>query len=245
MLGTDPLAFFRDVTNDKSISYINHLVTTPEAFSIILPSINNKPDFFKRYPSLWKGSSPKNQPVFIACSENGVPLLGRVATSDESDELGKSNYLIKDVKPVALISENCKGFDYLGLIQKGKKSLIYYIAPDELVFSSTSPEHIEENPEAYKKLRHFCIKYWYRASSYDLPYDSVKFAINKLGNDLSPFTNDAKEKLEEWGNIGKLEDFYEGLFEEDETDEEEINTFSVLLDYYHYILDFLGFLRPF
>ena len=82
---------------DNPFTFKEHMASLPVAFTIVLTSPKGKPNFFKRYPALWHGPNPKGQPIFITCSENGMPLLGRLATKDEKAELRDNPYLIKDV----------------------------------------------------------------------------------------------------------------------------------------------------
>mgnify|MGYP003587394031 CR=1 FL=1 len=87
LLGLNPLDFLRFQKDRPDASFLDFAATVPSAFDILL-AVRRKPDYFDRYPALWSGEPPGGA-IVLACSENGVPLRGRAATSAEREQLGK------------------------------------------------------------------------------------------------------------------------------------------------------------
>jgi peptidoglycan LD-endopeptidase LytH len=92
-LGTNPLDFFAHQRLEPGLDFASHLATVPTAFEIAL-STPHKPDFFRRYAALWEGADFDGTPIVVACSENGLPLKGRLATGPERLALGKKKSVV-------------------------------------------------------------------------------------------------------------------------------------------------------
>ncbi len=93
LLGADPLAVFRHRQARPEFSFKDHLATLPRAFELLITP-RKLPDFFRRYPSLWKGPPYAGGPMVLACCENGIPLEGRSATEEERALLGQARHRV-------------------------------------------------------------------------------------------------------------------------------------------------------
>jgi murein DD-endopeptidase MepM/ murein hydrolase activator NlpD len=96
LLAIDPLEVFRQRQGNDAFTLQQHFATIPAAYELIL-STRKRPDFFRRYPSLWEGEAFSGQPIVITCSENGVPLRGRNATEAERAKLGQNRIRVQNV----------------------------------------------------------------------------------------------------------------------------------------------------
>ncbi|NLG36208.1 MAG: M23 family metallopeptidase, partial [Lentisphaerae bacterium] len=86
LYGLDPLDFYAAHTRDPGLTMATYLASVPPAFEIAVRG--RTPDFFRRYPALWKGLPHDGGPIHLAVSESGVPLSGRNASPDEIQQLG-------------------------------------------------------------------------------------------------------------------------------------------------------------
>jgi murein DD-endopeptidase MepM/ murein hydrolase activator NlpD len=83
LFGCDPLRVLADQRQrGEAFSLLTHLAGIPAAFEIILPT-TRLPDFFRRYPALWKSGPFQGPALVVAVSVGGVPLSGRAATAEE------------------------------------------------------------------------------------------------------------------------------------------------------------------
>ncbi len=84
LLGCHPLEFLRaQSTQAETFSMLRHLAEMPPAFEMVVPA-KRLPDFFTRYPKLWQGGAFRGTAIVVTCSENGIPLRGRLATVEEA-----------------------------------------------------------------------------------------------------------------------------------------------------------------
>ncbi len=109
LLGVDPLSVFERQEEDGRNEYdLNaHLAAIPPAFEIVLRT-RRQIDFFRRYPALWQGADFNGDAMVIACSENGLPLSGRCAGSEETAALGRKTCAVGKVDPAALGRNGCR-----------------------------------------------------------------------------------------------------------------------------------------
>ena len=103
LLGIDPMAVWTDQRRQgERFTLRTHLATLPIAFEWVVKS-SRLPDFFRRYPALWEGSSAFAGPALVlAFSEGGVPLSGRPATESDVSRLNGAAAAVLTVDPVAL-----------------------------------------------------------------------------------------------------------------------------------------------
>jgi len=59
-------------------------------------------DFFERHPALWSGEPYVGGVMFLAVSENGMPVSGRNAAPGEASRLGKARAVVSEVNTAAL-----------------------------------------------------------------------------------------------------------------------------------------------
>jgi len=83
LVGVDPLAVFAAQSVQPDFTFAAFVSRRPRAFDVI--ATGRLPDFFRRYPSLWEGAIPTEKSVMvISCTENGLPVKGRIATAEEA-----------------------------------------------------------------------------------------------------------------------------------------------------------------
>lgn len=92
-LGVNPLEFLAHQQQDPGLGFASHLACVPTAFEVAIAA-RKKPDFFRRYSALWEGPDFNGSAIVLSCSENGVPLKGRVATDAEREKLGKKKAVV-------------------------------------------------------------------------------------------------------------------------------------------------------
>lgn len=100
-LGVDPRAFLEHQRMDPDLDFASHIALIPKAFDTVLAAAK-MPDFFRRYPALWKGPAPAGGAVVLSCAENGLPLGGRAATDEESRLLGRRKGAVLGVDEAVL-----------------------------------------------------------------------------------------------------------------------------------------------
>ncbi|NCC52751.1 MAG: M23 family metallopeptidase, partial [Spartobacteria bacterium] len=88
LLGVDPLLFLQQQQQDPDFSMAKFMYSVPRAFTLIIRE-SKLPDFFKRYPLLWKDGPYQGPYLLLECAENGIPLAGRAATDEEVARAGK------------------------------------------------------------------------------------------------------------------------------------------------------------
>ncbi len=87
LLGIDPLAVYADQRDQgETFTLLDHLRALPVAAELVLPA-RRLPDYYTRYPALWEGDAFTGPALVVAISEGGVPLRGRMATTEEAGRL--------------------------------------------------------------------------------------------------------------------------------------------------------------
>jgi len=108
LIGIDPLSVYEwQEENGREYDLFAALHAMPPAFEIVLKTPHQL-DFFRRYPKLWQDAEFKAGAMVIACSENGLPLIGRLASKDETYELGRRNNFVRRVDPSILGRNGCR-----------------------------------------------------------------------------------------------------------------------------------------
>lgn len=97
LAGLDPIDILAKAAESPSFTLLEYVNGLPAAYAVLFKT-EHLPDFFKRYPGLWIGEPPSKHAVLrLAVSEGGVPLRGRLATSEEAELIGKAQTLVTDV----------------------------------------------------------------------------------------------------------------------------------------------------
>ena len=97
-LGVNPLSFMAFRERNPDTDFRSYLRSVPPAFEVVVAA-GRRPDFFSRYPALWDGDGA---PIVLSCSENGVPLGARRASSAEQQVLGKRKYAVLNADEAVL-----------------------------------------------------------------------------------------------------------------------------------------------
>jgi murein DD-endopeptidase MepM/ murein hydrolase activator NlpD len=105
-LGINPLEFYLAQYADPTVHFGAFLKTVPVAFEVVMRP-RQQLDFFRRYGALWNGPYAAGGAILVSCSENGLPLQGRLATDEEASALRSSEILIRNVKDEALGRNGC------------------------------------------------------------------------------------------------------------------------------------------
>jgi len=87
LFGIDPLDFYAAHARNPELAFAEYLETVKPAFEV-LARRGHFPDFFAAFPSLWVGPRGNGEPFWLAFSESGMPLKGRLATAEEASALG-------------------------------------------------------------------------------------------------------------------------------------------------------------
>lgn len=131
LLGLDPLGVFAAQRQTPDFSLLAHLAAVAPAFEAVLAT-RILPDFFRRYPKLWRGAPFAPPAIAVVCSENGVPLSGRNAGAGEQAALGGGRWLVQNVNPAGLgrngtrlIRENNGGWQLADNGEKWRDMLLY------------------------------------------------------------------------------------------------------------------------
>ena len=101
LLGVDPRGFFKAQTAGTNFEFRAYMTTVPEAFEVAMAA-SGPLDYFRRYPRLWQGAPFTGGWLVLACSEDGVPLSGRLATPDEARLAGSRRAVVLKVDEVVL-----------------------------------------------------------------------------------------------------------------------------------------------
>ncbi|MDD2601249.1 MAG: M23 family metallopeptidase [Kiritimatiellae bacterium] len=88
ILGVDPLDFFARQQADTALRFDEVLDNTPVGFELVIKAAS-LPDYFKRYPSRWRGAAYSGGHLTAGFSESGVPLWARAAEEAEISLLNK------------------------------------------------------------------------------------------------------------------------------------------------------------
>ncbi len=100
LFAIDPLAFYSAHAHDPGVTMAAHLDAHPVACEVVLRG--KTPDFFRRYPALWKGAPHDGGPIRLALAESGLPLSGRNAHAPEIAVLGNQRQAVLRVDPQVL-----------------------------------------------------------------------------------------------------------------------------------------------
>lgn len=101
LLGVDPRGVFKVQHASTNFEFQAYLATVPMAFEVVLAE-SNPLDYFRRYPRLWQGAAFTGGWLVLACSEDGVPLSGRLATPDEARLAGSRRAAVLKVDEAVL-----------------------------------------------------------------------------------------------------------------------------------------------
>lgn len=107
MFGLDPLDFFAVQSRDPGLTMASYLAAVPPACEVVLRG--KYPDYFRRFPTLWKGPPPDGGPLCLALSESGLPLSGRNAGPSELTLLGNQRQAVAKVFS-ATLGRNGRGY---------------------------------------------------------------------------------------------------------------------------------------
>ncbi len=107
LFAIDPLAFYAAHAADPELTFGAYLDAQPAAAELILRG--RKPDFFDRYPALWKGAPYDGGPMCVALAESGMPLRGRNATPEEVAKLGNARRAVWKAD-AAVLGRNARGY---------------------------------------------------------------------------------------------------------------------------------------
>lgn len=107
LFGIDPLDFYAAHRRDPDLTMAGYLASVPPAWEIVLRG--RYPDFFQRFPALWKGAPHDGGPLLLTIAESGLPLSGRNATAEEIAALGNQRMAVGRVWPEVL-GRNGRGF---------------------------------------------------------------------------------------------------------------------------------------
>ncbi len=91
----DPLDFYAAHSRDPGLAMASYFATVPPACEVVLRG--KYPDYFRRFPSLWKGTPHDGGPICLALSQSGAPLSGRNASAAEVTLLGNQRQAVAKV----------------------------------------------------------------------------------------------------------------------------------------------------
>lgn len=103
----DPLDFYAAHSRDPGLTLASYLASLRPACAVLLRG--KTPDYFRRFPALWKGPPHDGGPIYLALSESGAPLSGRNATPAEIALLGNQRQAVVKVFPEVL-GRNGRGY---------------------------------------------------------------------------------------------------------------------------------------
>lgn len=103
----NPLMFFAAQRESSCFEFAEFFGKVPAAFNLLTP-MAALPDYFRRYPSLWKGERFAGGWVVLTCSENGAILGGRRASDQERQQVAGSRRVVIDVDEKALGRNGCR-----------------------------------------------------------------------------------------------------------------------------------------
>ncbi len=107
LAGVDPLGVYEGRRADEAYDLLADLAGRPPAFEAALAAART-PDFFTRYPGLWRGAPYDGGGLWVAASENGVPLAGRNATGEERARLAGKQAAVLRADPAVLGRNGCR-----------------------------------------------------------------------------------------------------------------------------------------
>jgi peptidoglycan LD-endopeptidase LytH len=100
LFGFDPLDFFAAHSRDPGLTMATYLASVPPAAEVVLRG--KFPDYFRRFPALWKGAPHDGGPLRLTVSESGAPLSGRNATAAETEQLGNRRQAVLRIDTAVL-----------------------------------------------------------------------------------------------------------------------------------------------
>ncbi len=107
LIGINPLEFFRARTPEGAVDFRHLMSSVPVAFELLIPSARPL-DYFRRYPLLWQGAPFTGGGMVLACSEDGVPLSGRVPSPDELRMAGGGKPVVIKADAAVLGRNGCR-----------------------------------------------------------------------------------------------------------------------------------------
>ena len=96
LVGLDPLEILLRFAAEPEFTLSEHLRELAPAFHLVFRA-RRQLDFFERHPAAWSGEPYGGPAIFMAVSENGLPLGGRNASPEETHRLGRARALVVDV----------------------------------------------------------------------------------------------------------------------------------------------------
>lgn len=96
MNGVNPLDAFKWNEKNRLFNMQAYLGELDSAFELIFKA-TARPDYFDRYPSLWKDEPYSDKAIVLSVSEGGVVLAGRQATEEEIRSLGRGKNRVINV----------------------------------------------------------------------------------------------------------------------------------------------------
>ncbi len=100
LAGLNPAELFPVMSSGELFDLQQYITGCPVAFRIIVP-VTEKPDYYRRYPSLWIGDEPSGT-IVMDVSESGVPLQARAATDEETASLQNHKPRVLEAFPEVL-----------------------------------------------------------------------------------------------------------------------------------------------
>lgn len=107
LFGIDALDFYAAHARDPELTFGRYLDALPPAAELILRG--RRPDFFSRYPGLWKGPPPDGSPILLAITESGMPMRGQNATPEQISALGNARQAVWKANP-AVLGNNARAY---------------------------------------------------------------------------------------------------------------------------------------
>lgn len=107
LFGIDPLDYFAVQSRDPGLTMGSYLAALPPACEVVLRG--KYPNFFQRYPTLWKEVKHDGGPMLMELSESGIPISGRNAKAAEIKKLGNQRHAVYRVFPDVL-GRNGRGY---------------------------------------------------------------------------------------------------------------------------------------
>lgn len=101
LFGFNPVAPYVAQAEGRPFSLAHHLAAHPVGFVIAIHA-RQRPNYFRIYPTLWRGEPHDGGPVVVGASDGGVPLFGRNATAGETEQLGKGRFRVLEAYPDVL-----------------------------------------------------------------------------------------------------------------------------------------------
>lgn len=107
LFGIDPLDFYAAHVRDPGLTMGGYLAALPPACEVVLRG--RDPDYFRRYPALWRGAPYDGSPIRLTLAESGLPLSGRNANATELKVLGNRRHAVLRVDQ-DILGRNGRGY---------------------------------------------------------------------------------------------------------------------------------------